>query len=168
MLLTEIFADNLNKQLYHISFKNDLEGVWQPKTPEGGGARTDSSEPETRRICVSPTIEQCFQAIYPNISQYFEDKNYPYMDFYVYKPQLVGTEEIITPEGLTEHRWVPDAYLTDEHWILDPTFMQLYSKIRIKNTNKNKWIEFHPYNDNSEEKRGFAPDGIKYKTLEKY
>jgi hypothetical protein len=168
MLLTEIFADELDKVLYHISFKKDLEGMWEPKTPAGGGSRTGMSEPDTPRICVSPTIEQCFQAIYPNISKYFEEKDYPHMNFYVYVAQVVGTEEIIEPKDLTKQRLVPDAHLTDEHWILDPTFMQLHSKIRIKNTNDNKWLKFHPYDDKSEKKQGFAPDKIKYKILKEY
>lgn len=168
MLLKEIHADRLDKKLYHISFDGDLEGLWEPKEPAGGGSQSDTSEPNTPRICVSPTIEQCFQAIYPNVSKYFEEKNYPHMDFYVYIAQVVGTEEIITPEALTAKRYVPDAHLTDEYWILDPTFMQKHSKIRIKNTNDNKWLEFHPYNDESEDKRGFAPDNIKYKTIKEY
>lgn len=63
------------------------------------------SEPEFPRISVSPTVEQCIMAIYPNISHYFEERNYPYMDLYVYKITTTSLRTVITPESLTALRF---------------------------------------------------------------
>jgi len=169
--LTESVGDS---KFYHISFKDILEGVWNPKNPDGYGINIDEykasgiAEPNLPRISVSTSIEKCFQAIYPNISKLFEEKNYPYMEFYVYTPILKGNEKIISSEELVSKRMVHDAHMTDEYIILNPVYMKKIYKIKIYNTNKNTFLYHHPFNDNKITKIGFAPDNIKYDIIKEY
>jgi hypothetical protein len=165
---------NHNK-FYHISFKDSLEGIWKPKNPDGGevenkyyNTELDISEPNLPRISVSTSIEKCFQTIYPNISKYFEEDNYPYMEFYVYSPILKGNEKIISSKDLVNKRMVHDAHMTDEYIILNPVYMKKIYKIKIYNTNKNTFLYHHPFNDNKMTKIGFAPDNIKYNIIKDY
>lgn len=159
--------------LYHISFRNNLEGIWQPKMPDDMGFIDNVNhikgfaEPDMNRICCAPSIEKCYQAIYPNISRLVEVNKYPSLDFYVYTPILKGDETILTPEELHSKRMVHDAFITSEYSILTPTFMKLYWKIRIPSTLNNKDKFYYPFNDKSKEKL-FVPSGIKYKILQKY
>lgn len=171
--LIESYKDNKFK-FYHISFKDNLEGMWNPKNPDGYGINIDEykasgiAEPNLPRISVSTSIEKCFQAIYPNISKLFEEKNYPYMEFYVYTPILKGNEKIISSEELVSKRMVHDAHMTDEYVILNPVYMKKIYKIKIYNTNKNTFLYHHPFNDNKITKIGFAPDNIKYDIIKEY
>lgn len=144
-------------RLLHLSFNAKLEGIWKPRSPHTQlpkdtpitKLRHDSpiAEPDTPRISVSPTIKQCFQAIYPNISKYFEEKNFPYMEMYVYSPQITNTLKIITPETLTKKRMVWDAYKTEEHWITQPVRMKLIAKIKVYNTADSGCETIKPFND---------------------
>lgn len=163
MRLYEIFN---KRKLFHISFRNDLEGEWQPKIPNSDDKqKNDISEPDFPRICVSPSIEQCFQAIYPNVSQYFEELHYPNMDFYVYSPILQGDERILSPNDLTKKRLVHDAYLTHEYDILSPVYMKMIGKVRIFNCEKNEFLKYHPFDDILKPERDFAPSHIKWEWL---
>lgn len=111
MRIHELLKHKKYAKLYHISFKSDLEGIWKPRNPINEGIDT---EPDLPRISCAPTIEQCFQAIYPNISNLFEEKNFPYMEFYVYSPVLDGSERVLYSDQLTNNHIVPDAHMTDE------------------------------------------------------
>lgn len=158
-------------ELYHISFRDDLEGKWKPRNPVGdskSNLKSEYPEPDLPRISLSPTIEQCFQAIYPNVKQFFEEKHFPYMEFYVYTPKLRGTERILTPKELTDKRYVHDAHMTDEYCILDPVYMQLHSKIRILNTEKSKMLYYNPFGDPETKRKPFAPYIVKYVVVKKY
>lgn len=153
--------------LYHISFETDLNGVWQPRNPYGEDNAQDAlyAEPDLPRISCAPTIEQCFQAIYPNVSQYFEIENYPNLDFHVYCPIFRGYERVLPPRYLTNHRYVHDAHLTDEYCILDPVFMRKIGQVRIQNTEHNSTLNYHPFNQLTNSERFFAPTDIKVKWL---
>jgi hypothetical protein len=156
-------------KLYHISFDSKLAKVWEPEDPLGGiKVSQQLAEPSIPRICLSPTIEQCFQAIYPNVSQFFEKKNYPHMDFYVYVPEIEQDTLVVYSKTLTTEKLVHDAHMTKEHWIISPVKMNRYSKIRIYNTNDNKVLNYYPYNDKTKTKVFFAPTNIKIEELKKY
>ncbi|WP_396190411.1 hypothetical protein [Flavobacterium sp.] len=154
-------------KLFHISFKSDLEGIWEPVIPAGNDQKTTSDypEPDIPRISCSPTVEQCFQAIYPNVSKYFEEFKYPYMEFYVYSPELKGTEKIWTPDYLTKNKLVHDAHVTQEHCLLESVFMKLVKKIKIMNTNKSKDLMYKPFNDESLPEKYLAPKTIVTKNI---
>lgn len=152
--------------LLHISFNGNLEGTWNPKIPDGDDSiPSQYPEPSIPRISCAPTILQCFQAIYPNISKYFEIDNYPYMEFYVYTPILTGNERIFTPKELTNRNLVHDAHVTNEYCILDPVYMQLINHIKIFNTNKNEIQYYQPFNNKSKSKIVFAPKTIKWEYI---
>ena len=151
--LTEAVEAKIPK-LYHISFRSGLAGQWQPRAPDGL-QNTDSKdalfpEPKNPRISCSPTLEECFYAIYPNISFFFEEKHFPYMDFSVYSPVLTGTERIWTPEYLTRHHLVHDAHVTSEYSILEAVEMKYVGKLRVFNPLKNAKpteIKYYPFDD---------------------
>jgi hypothetical protein len=160
------------KNFYHISFNGKLEGVWTPKVPDGKSGsliRSDiPSEPNTPRISISTSIEKCFQAIFPNVYRYFEKDNYPYMEFFVYSPIFKGTERLFSTEDLIDGKLVHDAHMTKEYCVLDPVFMKLKMKIKVFNTNKNRFLSYHPFNDKNSDKKWFAPSNIQYEILETY
>lgn len=158
------------KPLYHLSFKKDLEGFWNPKNPDGIASENtdDLKEPDLPRISVSPTIKQCFQAIYPNVSRFFKEENYPHMDFYVYSPVLKGDERILTPVELTKKKMVHDAHMTDEYYILDRVWMSLIEKIRIFNTNKSSDLFYRPFGDKKQEERFLAPMDVRFQVLKTF
>lgn len=135
-------------EYYHISFRGDLEGTWKPQLPYGEGSGGEFSEPSYPRICVSPSIKQCFWAVYPNVSKYFEVEKYPYMDFYVYVPNLQGVKFLDNDE-VNRRKVVHDSHVTGEAQILSSAFMKLDSKVRIKNCTKNKKVMYYPFNDHN-------------------
>lgn len=155
--------------LYHLSFRDNLEGYWEPRCPVVVGDISDYettllSEPSDKRISVSPSIEQCFQAIYPNVSKYFTKKNYPYMIMSVYSPEKVGKH--YSPEILTNNKYVWDAFYTEEHWLLEPTYMLFKYKVKIWNTDKSGSLLIYPYNDNGYDKVEIAPATVEYEIQE--
>jgi len=149
-------------KLYNISFRSDLPTIWKPKDVEGndGDVNNIFTEPSTPRICLSPTLEQCFKAIYPNISKFFEIENYPYMVFNVYQAMNIDNKFLIYPNTLTEKRWVLDAHLTKEHWYLNNLKMANMGKIKINNTNRSKMIKGHPFDDVKEKEIELFPKNI--------
>lgn len=145
--------------LLHISFDRTLEGIWLPKLPATieNCEKSIYSEPEIPRICLAPSVKECFWAIYPNISNIFEIQNMPYMDFYVYSPILIPGTPIITPDVLTEKRLVLDAHVTNEHWVLSNIDMKLISKVRVYNPGSCRFISFKPFNDHCMNRLDLAP-----------
>mgnify|MGYP000146085051 CR=1 FL=1 len=142
------------KPLFHLSFNKTLEGIWYPRapmSPSNADGSFRSGEVDFARICVSPSIEGCFYAIYPNVSSFFEERKKSYMDFYVYQARLLRKPKILTPEQLIQRKLVPDAHVTKEHGILEPVYMRLFQKIRVINTTalRDKEIWYHPFNDPS-------------------
>jgi hypothetical protein len=162
-----MLGSQIKHKLFHISFEGNLNGFWHPRNPYGedDASSAQYAEPDLPRISCAPSIEQCFQAIYPNISQYFEVENYPNLDFYVYTPVFRGFERILPPKYLTIHRYVHDAHLTDEYCILDPVYMQLIGKVRIQNTNNNPTLDYHPFDQIGNPKRFFAPTQLNVEWL---
>ena len=140
-------------ELFHISFRDNLSGMWTPKNPAGNNhsIKSNLSEPKTPRISCSSSIIKCFYAIYPNISKYFEENMYPHMNFIVYSPVLNGNEKIWTPEYLTKQKLVHDAYMTDEYCILQKVHILKIGELIVYNPlikNKHpKEIEYRPFNN---------------------
>lgn len=141
------------KELFHISFRENLEGTWKPKKPDGDYEESTSEDllPEVTdaRISLSPTIEQCFQAIYANVKHYIKDKT-P-LTFNVYSPVYKGKEWIVYPETLTNHKFVHDAHITEEHCILSPVYMKLVGKVEITTTGDKDKLEYYAYDIKTKE-----------------
>lgn len=145
--------------LLHLSFKPDLTGVLLPQQPAGMELKKKGKypEPNTPRVCFAPTVLQCFQAIYPNVCDFFEKRNYPHMDFYVYSVVPGQDIGLITNREIVEKRWVHDAHITGECWATKPVTVGLVEKVRIANTNKIESLIYHPFDDPKEPARTLAP-----------
>jgi hypothetical protein len=138
---------------YHLSFNGELEGKWIPRQPDGYDEQNNKDstigEPSVARISVAPTIEGCIRAIYPNVFRFFEKNNYPYIDMYVYSPEKLLKRDVVSTKELTTKRYVWDAHVTGEFWIIHPVVMKRIAKIRIMNPGKNNVMHTYPFNDKS-------------------
>lgn len=144
--------EDIPTELYHLSFNDELEGIWKPKMPVGDGETVGGkfSEPEFPRICVAPSIEQCFWALYPNISRFFEELNYPYIQMTAYVPKLTEDTAIISNQEIIRRRLVHDAHITGEVMITSPVYMKKHSVVKIANPVRNKTVMYRPFNDKNE------------------
>lgn len=152
--------------LHHISDNGNLEGIWKPRVPavfdtEKITAPTDNFA----RICVAPTIHNCFQSIYRNISNRFNEKTNESLVFYVYTPVLTGNERVLDPNYLTTNKLVQEAHVTQEHCIIDPVEMVLSAKIEVTNIDNDKQTYYKPYDDSSAPSVYLAPSQIIFKVL---
>ena len=176
-------ANISNIVLYHISFEEKEDTVWIPRKPYEDYIETEEDiknkdvessgfgEPSFHRICCSENLAGCFMGVYPNVSKYFEEKeyNYPHIDFFFYSPILKNInkdKDLLTPQQLTSKRYVWDAHVTKEWNVLVPVKLILVGKVRFFNTTKtNPWITTHPFNDNSLKEESVSPQ-VKYKILQ--
>lgn len=96
----------------HLS-ERDLgaEFIFTPRVPE---TRAIEEDDKTPRICVSDTILRCLAAIDGVSTEYLGSySGVPTRPMYIYR--LKGKGYRPTNEE------VPDAYKTNEHWLLVPT-----------------------------------------------
>jgi len=155
-------------ELFHLSFSGTKAGSWSPITPAGtedvNPDDLEFGEPPVPRISLSPTLEQCFRAVYPNIDFYFKDKRYPHVDIYAYRPRFKGGERIVLPETLTQERWVWDAHVTGEHWVLDKVEMELVGRYRFFNTEDNTHgYATRPFDDPNEPPNSYVgPNKVEF------
>ena len=123
------------KKVFHISPQGHLDGqVFKPRVPEYLD-KYDPSLPNfedasTPRICFSPSIEGCLNAILVNIGRWkTADK---LRDWYVYVPEKpLNAYKYRTNKQLIKEKKVYDANLTKEIWIEEPVRMKQYGIIRI-------------------------------------
>lgn len=120
-----------HKHFYHISLQNlGKKKKFHPKIPlnryEGAFVKhpyalKDIVEDDTiPRICVAPEIDLCISAItLPNMSE-------KGIRGYVY----VADKPLAVSEDLPK-LLVPDAYETQEHWILSPTVMKRIGIVQL-------------------------------------
>lgn len=166
-------SKSLKIELFHLSFSNKLNGIWEPRNPDGMSAEPgragDFPEPIIPRISVSPSIEQCFRAIYPNISSFFEKKKYPHIDMYLYQPKFKGNEDVILPSTITKNKWVWDAHVTEEHWILDKVEMEVIGHYRFYYPDNNdKGLHIKPFDDKKFSETVYVgPSKIRFTRLDK-
>ncbi len=153
--------------LYHLSFNGKLPTTLHPRQPMDSvvvkGKYVEELPP---RISFSPTIQQCFAALYPNISKYFEEENYPYMDMYVYVP--VGKSDRIPNNEVINKVW--DAHVTGEVCYTTPTKVMRVAKIRIFNPGKlttKNCIYTQPFNNPMSKVRFVAPI-INFEIIDEY
>lgn len=153
--------------IYHLSFNSALPSTLQPRQPADSATTTGKfAEELPPRISFSPSVQQCFIALYPNISKYFEEENYPYMDMYVYVP--IGKGNRIPKSVVLDKVW--DAHVTDEVCFTNPTKVLRVAKIRIFNPGKltrDNSIYTQPFNNPMAKVRFVAPI-INFKVIEEY
>lgn len=161
-LLKSLLLLKPDNNLLHLSLTRVPEGVWIPKLPDGPNDSSELEETDIARISCAPTITQAFQAIYPNVSKFFEDDNLRYLDFFMYRPMLTVESRIIGPQELTARRYVWDAHVTGEHGILTPTDMKLVGRVRVQNSNGMQDLFACPFNDTNSEAVFIGPASINY------
>lgn len=167
---------NVSVRLFHISFDGELGSTLEPRLPYGDDPREDEEfaddglypEPNVPRVSFSPSLRQCFRAVYPNVSHFFEEHRYPNMDFHVYEAILTGRERIVLPEYLTKERMVWDAHITDEHWSLDPVKVERIGAVRFYRPRNDESLQTHPFNDRRlPKKSNVGPKDIEMKVSDR-
>ena len=129
---TSPFEKNL---VYHISPEGHLDGqIFKPRVPDYldkyDPSKTEFEDVETPRVCFSPSIEGCLNAIIVNIGRWkTADK---LRDWYVYIPEKPLKEyKYRTNKQLVDEKRVYDANITKEIWIEEPVRLKQYGVIRI-------------------------------------
>lgn len=124
--------------LYHVSTELDKDGHFTPRFP----LNIMENEKGIERICVAPTIADCFSAI-PRGGSRLDELNLEQMG--MYKVFRIDTEKLGIPEQaivswktLFEQGWVPDAEWTEEHWITQAFIVPEEDSFVIALTNWNE------------------------------
>ena len=126
------FEKNL---VYHISPEGHLDGqIFKPRVPDYldkyDPSKTEFEDVETPRVCFSPSIEGCLNAIIVNIGRWKTANKL--RDWYVYIPEKPLSEyKYRTNKQLVDEKKVYDANLTKEIWIEEPVRLKQYGIIRI-------------------------------------
>lgn len=121
--------------VYHISPEGHLDGqVFKPRVPEYldkyDPSKTEFEDVETPRVCFSPSIEGCLNAIIVNIGRWKTANKL--RDWYVYIPEKPLNEyKYRTNKQLVDAKLVYDANITKEIWIEEPVRLKQYGIIRI-------------------------------------
>lgn len=129
---TSPFEKNL---VYHISPEGHLDGqIFKPRVPDYldkyDPSKTEFEDVETPRVCFSPSIEGCLNAIIVNIGRWKTAEKL--RDWYVYIPEKPLKEyKYRTTKQLVDEKKVYDANLTKEIWIEEPVRLKQYGVIRI-------------------------------------
>ena len=123
------------KRVFHISPEGHLDGqIFKPRVPEYldkyDPSKTEFEDVETPRVCFSPSIEGCLNAIIVNIGRWKTANKLG--DWYVYVPEKPLKEyKYRTTRQLVDEKKVYDANLTKEIWIEEPVRLKQYGIIRI-------------------------------------
>ena len=123
------------KRVFHISPEGHLDGqIFKPRVPEYldkyDPSKTEFEDVETPRVCFSPSIEGCLNAIIVNIGRWKTANKL--RDWYVYIPEKPLKEyKYRTNKQLIDEKKVYDANLTKEIWIEEPVRLKQYGIIRI-------------------------------------
>lgn len=161
-------------KVIHLSFDKSIKMPMVPRQPYGSELSVAGSDFEERlpnRVSFSPTVMQSFLAVYPNISQYFEDKefSFPYMDMYAYGVDMDrGVYETIPERDMLANVW--DYHITKEVAFTKPVYAKLIGKIRFYNPNRGKNIgevHTHPFN-NAYKKSVFVGYRVNYDVVKQY
>lgn len=129
---TGLFEKDL---VYHISPEGHLDGqIFKPRVPDYldkyDPTKTEFEDVETPRVCFSPSIEGCLNAIIVNIGRWKTAEKL--RDWYVYIPEKPLKEyKYRTNKQLIDEKKVYDANITKEIWIEEPVRLKQYGVIRI-------------------------------------
>lgn len=156
--------------LYHISFNDNLPYQLIPRQPVGADMpKSDYTEKLQKRVSFSPTIQQCFMAIYPNnMDSFFQKDQYPWLDMYVYCPTKMVRQ--IPQAKVHERVW--DAVYTEEVCFVEPVPIIKVAHIRILNPypaadKDENWLKGHPHG-NPMLKELFLSPKIEFEIVKQY
>lgn len=150
---------------YHLSFDRELAGEWTPRTPQGfdcvkndKGFAAGMQEPRLPRICLSPSIEGCFYAVYPNIYHLIEREKYPHIDYCLYRAYIdTEDKDFRSNDWLVKNKVVWDAHVTKEVWYLGKLKMSRYQLLRFTPDWDKPRIETTAFNDPLGKTRFISP-----------
>lgn len=128
--LIYIIGDDSMRTFYFVSEKPI--SLLTPRIPDNFLTEMGYEDSTVKRICVSTDIGKCLTAL-----SYSLDGKI----FYVY---IIQSDKWMKPT-LNQ---VPDAHLTDEHWVLEDAIPQLYCKIKVGNACENLEPLTYKYGDN--------------------
>lgn len=110
---------NISSKFYFISQHGDWnESVIHPRVPSNFMTKNGYEENKTPRVCFSTSIDGCLRALSQNVNG---------KEFYVYNPEISSKHTVYKPT----QKEVPDAKVTNEHWILQPVTLHCIGKIRV-------------------------------------
>lgn len=100
---------------YHVSFDLQLTKLFEPRVPKVETLPEDKNIP---RICFSPTIEQCLQALSYDKRRFIcNDSKFV---LFTIDTDNLSESEWYSNEIITQSKWVFDAVETGEIWLLKP------------------------------------------------
>ncbi|WP_088362989.1 hypothetical protein [Bacillus cereus] len=107
----------MQKVYYHITTDLEHTGYFEPRIPENA---FDFESKTFNRICVSDSIEGCFNAV-PCLDEFSAD-GIGYFKVFEIVPEELGLtdNDIVGPEYLYKNENMHDALITNEHWITKP------------------------------------------------
>ena len=122
------------KRVFHISRYGHFDGqVFKPRVPE----YLDKYDPnypnfedvDNPRVCFSPSIEGCLNAIVVNVERWKADR---FDKLYVYVPEKpIDQYKHTTNKQIIKDKKVYDANLTREVWIEEPVRLKMYGVIKV-------------------------------------
>lgn len=122
------------KLFFHISLDGELNGkTLKPRIPtylieKGSFSDTYEEDATIPRVCLSPSIEGCLNAIV-SVQRNLDISG---KTIYVYIPEKPISEyKIKTNKEIIKEKLVFDATTTGEMWILEPVKMKLYGVITV-------------------------------------
>lgn len=98
-----------------------------PRVPKNFFTENGFEENTIKRVCFSTSIDKCLMALSMNCTG---------KTFYVYKPKKKY------PVYKPSTQLVPDAKVTNEHWILEPVELQYCGKIKCTGDSGEPGIKF--------------------------
>lgn len=112
-------ASSISSKFYFISQHGDWnESVIHPRVPSNFMTKNGYEENKIPRVCFSTSIDGCLRALSQNVNG---------KEFYVYNPEISSKHTVYKPT----QKEVPDAKVTNEHWILQPVTLYCIGKIRV-------------------------------------
>lgn len=99
-------------RLYNVTFDlSNTNNILTPTVPESAG---DGENKEIKRICLTDSIEHCFQAIASCNREVRKGAK-----FVIKEVDVEENDRLITPDFLFNEDYVPDALENNEYWYLD-------------------------------------------------
>lgn len=132
--LLEPFPFN-EKSLFRLSFADRTGKIYDPEIPQH---RASWENDTIERVCFADTIEGCFRAI-PGSGNFVQGGLYKWpatqpATMFVHVPVLTGSFMDAVRDGFVAYphpQLVPDAYMTQEVWVMCPVRVECIAKIHI-------------------------------------
>lgn len=119
------------KKLYHISEENLDNKTLIPRVPDNFMTKNGYEDAKIKRVAFCTSIQGCLMALSANISGKV---------FYVHEPIDYNVRILFNKDIITK-KYVPDAHITGETWVLEPIKLKNVMTILVKSA-KSKSYEY--------------------------